>query len=301
MDYWNEIHSAYWVARKGTVSGAAKELGVHRATVSRHIDVLEGSIKARLFIRHKRGYELTDAGREFLLTAEQSHGLLEDFLGRLRLQNSEIEGEITVATLVPLTDLIAPGVLAFRQKHPQTRVNVTTGNELSRLEYAEAHVAVRVGAKPEQDDYVVQPFSSLEFALFAHETYIADRGMPQHHDLKGHDIVGNADINSTAPFEVWLAQNTNPDQIVIRSTNPRVIEDALHRGQGVGFLPISLAGRLSGMVQVSPALPEWSVQSWIVTHLDVHWTEKVQSMLTCLKSIAPETSCLTQTQTISQR
>ncbi|MEM9393740.1 MAG: LysR family transcriptional regulator [Pseudomonadota bacterium] len=289
MDYWNEIHTAFWVARTGTVSGAAKKLGVHRATVNRHIDFLEVAIEARLFLRHRRGYELTDVGREFLLVAERSHGLLEDFLGRLRVQNADIEGEITVATLPPFNDLISPGILAFRQKHPRTRVNVTTGDELSRLEHAEAHVSVRVGAKPVNDDYVVLPFCSLEFALFAHEAYVASRGMPQHQNLRGHDIVGNPDVNSPAPFEVWLAQNTDPDQIVIRSTNPRVIEDALVRGQGVGFLPVSLSERLKGMAQVSPALPTWLVQSWMVTHVDVHWTDKVQSMLSCLKAIAPKT------------
>ena len=78
MDYWNEIHTAYWVARTGTVSGAAKRLGVHRATVNRHIDVLEVAIEARLFLRHRRGYELTDVGREFLQVAGRSHGRSEE-------------------------------------------------------------------------------------------------------------------------------------------------------------------------------------------------------------------------------
>lgn len=139
-------------------------------------------------------------------------------------------------------------------------------------------------------------FCSLEFALFAHETYIARHGMPQHQNLQGHDIVGKPDVNSPAPFEVWLAQNTEPDQIVVSSTNPRVVEDALLRGQGVGFLLVSLSERLSGMEQVSPALPKWLVQRGMVTHLDVHWTDKVQSMLSCLKAIAPETQCLALSQ-----
>lgn len=288
MDYWTEIHTAFWVARTGTISGAAKKLGVHRATVNRHIDDLEAAIETRLFLRHRRGYELTDVGQEFLQVAEQSHGMLEDFLGRVR-ENSDIEGEITVATLFPFNDLILPGILNFRRKHPLTRVNLTTGDELVRLERAEAHVSVRVGAKPLNDDYVVQSFGLLKFALFAHRSYIERRGKPNHQNLKGHDLVGNPDAQSFAPFEAWLAHNSDPEQIVVRSTNPRVIEGALRRGEGVGFLPVILTEDLTGVEQVSPALPEWSVQSWMVTHVDVHWTEKVQSMLNCLKAIAPKT------------
>ena len=59
MDKWAELRTAYQVARLGTVSAAAEMLGFHRATVNRHIDVLEAALGARIFIRHARGYALT--------------------------------------------------------------------------------------------------------------------------------------------------------------------------------------------------------------------------------------------------
>ena len=52
MDNWDEIRTAYQVARMGTVSGAADVLGVHHATVIRHIDALEGKLGEKLFQRH---------------------------------------------------------------------------------------------------------------------------------------------------------------------------------------------------------------------------------------------------------
>ena len=113
MDHWTEIRTAYGVARAGTVSKAAQELGVHRATVNRHIDALEAEIGTRLFLRHRRGYELTDAGREFMEIAERSYDMLEDFFGRIRVQSADVEGEVIVATLFPLTDLIFPAILEF--------------------------------------------------------------------------------------------------------------------------------------------------------------------------------------------
>lgn len=285
MDHWNEIRTAYSVAQAGTVSKAAQELGVHRATVNRHIDALEAEIGTRLFLRHRRGYELTDTGREFLQIAERSFDMLKDFFGRVRVQSADVEGEVIVATLFPLTDLILPAILEFRRRHPRTRVRVTTGDELARLELAEAHVALRVGKKATNADYVVQPFCTLDFALFAHHSYIDRLGKPNSQDLTGHVFVGNPNVQSAAPFEVWLAQNVDPEQLVLISQNPKVLEDALRSGEGIGFLPTTYAHTLPDLEQVMPALPEWQVESWLVTHVDVHRTDKVQSMLACLKAL----------------
>ena len=70
VDTWDEIRTAYQVARLGTVSGAAEVLGVHHATVIRHIDALEKRLGAKLFQRHARGYTPTEAGQELLKVAQ---------------------------------------------------------------------------------------------------------------------------------------------------------------------------------------------------------------------------------------
>ena len=234
MDLWTEIYTAYRLATAGTVSKAAAELGVHRATVNRHIDALEAALGTRLFLRHRRGYELTDAGQEFLAVAERSHEMLGDFFARMRVQKADVAGEIIVTTLFPLTDFILPAILEFRRSHPKTRVTVTTGNKLLSLERAEAHVALRVGAKPTYDDYVVQPFCTLDFALFAHPDYIDRYGRPELLDLSGHWFVGNPGAESAAPFEAWLAKNLHPEQIVLKSTNAKVLQSARSEERRVG-------------------------------------------------------------------
>ena len=69
MNDWDEIRTAFQVARNGTVSGAAEVLGVHHATVIRHIDALEGRLGVKLFQRHARGYTATEAGQDLLQVA----------------------------------------------------------------------------------------------------------------------------------------------------------------------------------------------------------------------------------------
>lgn len=70
MQNWDEIKTAFHVARLGTVSAAADVLGVHHSTVIRHIDSLEGRLKVKLFQRHARGYTPTDAGRDVMQVAQ---------------------------------------------------------------------------------------------------------------------------------------------------------------------------------------------------------------------------------------
>jgi len=70
MENWDEVRTAYQVARMGTVSGAAEVLGVHHATVIRHIDAIEARLGVKLFQRHARGYTPTEAGLDLLRVAQ---------------------------------------------------------------------------------------------------------------------------------------------------------------------------------------------------------------------------------------
>src|SRR6056297_675065 len=84
MDYWMELRTALMVARLGTVSAAAEALGVHPATVNRHVETLEGAFGPPLFQRHARGYAPTDAGRDMLEAAGRADEMLADLAGRAR-------------------------------------------------------------------------------------------------------------------------------------------------------------------------------------------------------------------------
>ncbi|MDX8348597.1 LysR family transcriptional regulator [Cognatiyoonia sp. IB215446] len=286
MKTWTEIHSAYCVAKEGTVSKAAEVLGVHRATVNRHIETLEKQLGVRLFIRHRRGYHLTEAGQEFFSVAGRAHDILDDFAGRVRVQSSELSGEVIVTTLFPISNVLMPAFRSFRHAHPKTRVSLLADVALLKLEHAEAHIALRAGRKPENEDYVVQPYCQLRFGLFAHTSYLEKQGTPRDlDDLAHHDFVGNPRKRSSAPFEAWLADNVQSDRVVFRTADALVLEQAIKGGLGLGFLPVAGSEAQTDLYQIGPSLDEWTVHVWLVTHVDLHRTEKVQAMLSCLKAL----------------
>ncbi|WP_170476809.1 LysR family transcriptional regulator [Ruegeria arenilitoris] len=287
MDNWDEVRTAYQVARMGTVSGAAEVLGVHHATVIRHIDAIESRLGVKLFQRHARGYTPTDAGEDLLRVAQATEDQFNQLVGRMKGRGDDVSGELVVTSLASLAPLVVPTLTEFQQMHPDLIVRYLTGDRLFRLEYGEAHVAIRAGAVPDQPDNVVQPFGALEIGLYASKSYISSRGKPASvEDFANHLFVGSDDEESRAPFSKWLRENAPTEAIIFRCTNNLAIREAVKAGAGIGFMARWEAARLPDLVEVMEPLPEWSGSLWLVTHVDLHRTNKVQTFLTFLKEAA---------------
>jgi len=287
LQNWDEIRTAYQVARLGTVSAAAVALGVHHATVIRHVDALEARLGTKLFQRHARGYTPTEAGHDLLSVGRATEDQLNQLEGRIRGRGAAVTGELIVTALESFSPLLAPVLVDFQEQHLDLIVRLVTDDRVLRLEYGEAHVALRAGNRPQEPDNVVQPLPRQAVALYAHERYIARHGMiASEADLAGHHFVGPDTVRLRAPFHVWLQARVPAGCIRYRATNIRAQFDAVLAGAGVGFLPVWLARQHGEMVEVLAAREEWSPPIWLVTHVDLHRSSKVQTFLTFLKAAA---------------
>ena len=284
---WDEIRTAFHVARMGTVSGAAAALGVHHATVIRHIDSLETRLGVKLFQRHARGYSSTEAGRDLLQVAQATDDQFAQLVSRIKGRGDEVSGDLVVTSLATLSTKLTGTLARFQERYPDLIIRYLTGEEVLRLEYGEAHVAVRAGRKPDNPDNVVQPFVAQDVALFASQGYVQRNGRPASlDDLDGHAFVSLDNFGSRAPHFRWLVESVDPNQIVFRATDNRVIRDAILDDVGIGFLTVWEAERLPGVERIFDPRPEWSAPLWLVTHVDLHRTTKVQAFLSFLKEEA---------------
>ncbi len=286
VETWDEIRTAYQVARLGTVSGAAEVLGVHHATVIRHVDTLETRLGVKLFQRHARGYTPTEAGQDLFRVAQATDDQLTQLSSRIRGQGHAMSGELVVTALPRLAYFLVPALVGFQSEHPDLVVRFLSAERIFRLEYGEAHIAVRAGTQPTQPDNVVQPFLRDALALYASEGYVARYGAPASdaaEALATHRFVSHDDGEIRAPFFRWLRANVPPEAIVFRATESEALEAAVACGAGIGFIPVREAAAIPGLVQVLPPRDEWTVQLWLVTHVDLHRTAKVQAFLKYLK------------------
>ncbi len=289
MDNWDEIKTAFQVARMGTVSGAAEVLGVHHATVIRHIDSLEGRLGVKLFQRHARGYNATEAGQDLLRVAQATDDQFNQLAGRIKGRGNEVSGDLVVTSLIDLAPRMVPLLVEFQRAYPDVVVRYLTGERLFRLEYGEAHVAIRAGTIPSQPDNVVQELNIHRIGLFASPTYIKAYGRPSGVETFGeHRFVARDSDDSRAPFEKWLRQNAPATSLVFKSSDMRALRAAILAGAGIGFLPAFEAKLNPELIEVHPHQEEWSGPLWLVTHVDLHRTTKVQTFLTFLKSAAKD-------------
>jgi DNA-binding transcriptional LysR family regulator len=287
MDNWDEIRTAFQVARLGTVSGAAEVLGVHHATVIRHIDALEKRLGAKLFQRHARGYTPTEAGRDLLSVAQTTEDQFAQLASRIKGQGEVVSGELLVTAITGIADLISPVFAGFEAAHPQVLIRFLTDMRVFRLDYGEAHVAIRAGSQPQEPDYVVQPLTRLRTALYASRAYVEAHGTPSGiEDLARHRLICHDNPESRAPFYRWLRAHVPDEAITFRITESEAAYEAVRAGLGIGFLPFRIGSTDPSLVEVMPPQSDWDSPLWIVTHVDLHRTLKVQSFLTHLRAAA---------------
>lgn len=284
MENWDEIRTAFQVARMGTVSGAAEVLGVHHATVIRHIDALEGRLGVKLFQRHARGYTATEAGLDLLQVAQATDDQFGQLAGRIKGRGLDVSGELVVTSLAQLANPIVPMLTAFQERHPEVTVRYLTGARLFRLEYGEAHVAIRAGVVPDQPDNVVQHLLDVRMGAYASARYVKEHGIPQGpKDYARHRFIGDDNKASRAPCSVWMRANVPDSAVTFRCTDPHAAFAAIYASAGIGFMLESEARQNPDLVEIHAPRPEWDAPLWLVTHVDLHRTTKVQALLRFIK------------------
>jgi DNA-binding transcriptional LysR family regulator len=175
---WDDLRFFLAVALSGSLSGAARSLGVSHSTIFRRIGNFEQQLGVRLFDRLPEGYVLTAVGEEM----RDSVTRIEDEIAALSLkvagQDQRPRGTIRITT----TDLLAAGVLprhvaAFRTEQPGIEIEVVVADSLLDLTRREADVALRIG-NPTQE-------TLCRVALnWGHPQFVC-HGLTELHRLKG--------------------------------------------------------------------------------------------------------------------
>lgn len=281
---WTDFQAAFHVGRLGTVSAAADYLGVHRATIQRHIDALERQLGAKLFHRHTRGYTLTEIGHAMMEVAASTQDQFNQIAGLAQKRDSELTGEFVVTSIDFVLPRLMPILKLMVERHPKIELNYVSSAKLLRMEYGEAHVALRIGAKPEEPDSIVQFFAEVECGLFASKEYAQRFGVPQSLDeVTDHKFFRYLGHAESHPWHVWSHRYIPDDSISLKSHSPTAIEKALYMGLGIGLHPIGEPAVARNLVPVLPQLGTFSEVIWLVTHVDVHRTPKVQAFIELLK------------------
>ena len=281
---WNDIHIAYTVAKFGTLSAAAKQLNIHHSTVLRHIDALESKLHCKLFHRHARGYNATEAGQLLFLEAQQTQERFDRMLGKLAGKDTELSGTLVITSVSTFSPILMPIIAEFQSLHPNIQIELATDSRIFKLEYGEAHISVRPGAQPKDPDYVVQALQKTSSTLYACKAYLDHYGgMASLEDIKGHKFISSIAPLNNIPMMRWLNSHVDSSQISFRGSSFDAMMDAARHGLGISALGCHIAQTREGLIPVIPPPHAWEGDLWLVTHRDIHHSPKVQAFTQLLK------------------
>lgn len=263
------------VLRTGSLSAAARALGIAQATARRRIDALEHSVGTSLFVRSPAGLMPTDTARELVAHAESMALAAEAFARAASAQASEAGGTVRVTASQLLgVEVLPPMLRALRDASPELALELSVSNRMEDLALQEADVAVRI-RRPTEASVVTRHVGDLRVGLYATEALLAQNGTPRNLDDLGRYPLIGPDRNLTEL--AFLAQQglaCISASSVVRTDCHLAQFAALRAGLGIGVCAHQLA-RQHGLVQVLPGEVGLRVDIWVAMHHDLRRVRRV--------------------------
>jgi len=259
LDDLDEMRTFQRILSLGSLSAAARDLGVSLAVVSRRLASLEHRTGQRLIHRTTRSLAPTEDGEALLPRLERVLEAVEAAEGWLSEGREEPIGTLRVSAPISLGRLhVAPVLGALMRAHPRFEAELRLSDGLIDLTEARIDVAVRIG--PAQDSsYVMRKLADSHRVLVASPDYLARRGRPETPaDLAGHEC-----LRSLGWGSAWRLSSRGGDDVSVqaasrlRSDNGEVVHDWALAGLGVmlkSAIDVSADLRLGRLEQV---LPDW--------------------------------------------
>ncbi len=261
------------IARTGTLTAAAAQLGTGIATVSRKIERLELALGVPLFARHQSGYTLTDEGEALLPRAEA----LEEAAQRFRLDaasEAEAIGHVRVATAENLAnDVIIPSLSGLLQTNPGLTIEVLTDITTSNLHRRDADLAVRM-VRPERGNLTVRQVGTLGYGLYGSAEYLANRSSHDQSLFADDRFIGWSERQQMLPAAQWLERKMKGDAPAIMTSSLFGQVTAAKSGLGLAILPHFLAAP-AGLKQVAGDIG-LDQPIWLVIHSDLLASHRVR-------------------------
>jgi DNA-binding transcriptional LysR family regulator len=276
---WDELRTFLEVARDGSLSGAARRLGLTQPTVGRHIDALEEALGATLFTRSPRGLSPTAAAKALAPHAE-AMATAAGALARSASSAAAIDRGVVRVTASEIMGAEAlPAMFAgFRVRNPGIAIELALANRNQDLARGDADIAVRM-IRPTQSGLVARRIGSTRIRLYAHRDYLARFGEPRSlADLAEHCFIGfdrdNQTFRAAGPFAKTLAR----EDFGFRCDSDLAQLAALRAGVGIGGCQDMIARRTPELDPVLPNAFQMALEVWLVMHRDLKTAPRVRLM-----------------------
>lgn len=276
---WTLIQAFLAVAAEGSLSGAARALGVSQPTLGRQVKGMEEQLGVALFYRQPKGLTLTKEGETLLPHARVMADAASELATAAAGHDKSVQGTVRITASEFMAMYLLPPVLArLRISHPDIQIELNSTDQSENLLFREADIAVRM-YRPTQLEVVTKKIGVLKLGFFAARSYLARRGTPTsiedfvHHDLLGYDR-SERFIRGAAKLGWQLSRQ----DFVFRCDAQNVHCEMIRAGAGIGVMACCLGETVPDVEEVLLHFPVPGLEIWLTTHEALRNTPRVAAV-----------------------
>jgi DNA-binding transcriptional LysR family regulator len=279
---WDRLRVVLALRRGGTLSAAARALGVDHTTVARRLDGFERDLGAPLFERGPDGFAATPLGEEVLATAERMADEVTGLLRRLEGTTGGLTGLVRLTTTPHLAALLfAPALGGFLRAHPGLQIELVGDNRGLDLSRREADLAVRL-SRPEVPGLVARRLGEIALACYA--------AGADPRPFEAQSFLAHEDASGHAAPQRYLSALVPTERMVLRSNTTQALVEAARAGLGCAVLPCFVGERDPALRRVPAprAMPPMTL--WLLYHEDLRRSPRVRAAVTFIDEVIAASS-----------
>jgi DNA-binding transcriptional LysR family regulator len=276
---WQLYRSFLAVMREGSLSGAARSLGMTQPSLGRHIRELEETLGVSLFARSQQGLAPTDLAHELVPHAQAMASASAALRRAATTKQDAIAGVVRVTASEMIGVEVLPPMLAeFRQRHPGIVIELSLSNQSEDLLRRDADIAIRM-VRPTQGALVARLVGKIALGFYAHRRYLKANGHPKAlADLANHALIG---FDHETPYIRSMRPAGLPytrEHFALRTDSDHAALAAVRAGYGIGICQVGIAGRDPALIHLLADQFALSMDTWVVMHEDLRRSARTRAL-----------------------
>ena len=280
---WNHLRAFHATATLGSLSAAARHLGLTQPTLSRQVAALEERLGVALFERVGRRLVLSEVGAQMLERIATMSEAADLVVLTASGQAQEIGGTVTISATDTYAAYLLPAMIErLRRVAPQVTIGVVATNDLSDLHRRDADIAIRHVA-PDRPGLIGRHVRDTEAHFYASEGWLAQNGVPgEVADLGRAGLIAMEDTAAFSGYLQGIGIPVGPGDFRLVSNSSVTIWEMVKRGMGVAPMLREIAERTPGVVRLLPGMAPITVPVWLVTHAQMQASPRIRLVQDCL-------------------
>ena len=280
---WNRARAFLVTAEEGSLSAAARALGMAQPTLGRQVDALEQELDIVLFERVGRGLSLTPSGIE-LLDHVRAMG---DAANKVSLtamgQSQSIDGSICIAASETYASLVLPPIIQkLHALEPGITIEIVASNSPSDLRRREADIAIR-NFRPTEPDLIAKKIKEVPARLYATPAYIEKIGNPAvPYDLRNSDFINIDSTGALLNGLNMMGLNLSQKNFPVMTESYTVMWELVKNGVGIGILDGNIGDAEPLVERVLPDLEPLMFPIWLVAHRELNTSRRIRMVFDLL-------------------